>query len=78
MMMMMMSRMESAGLLSATQWHLCSCFPDDALTASPKNERCAACACRGGYELSVQSVQSLPPCPKCNGPYSWEALTAES
>ena len=28
-----------------------------------------------GYELGVQSVQSLPPCPKCEGPYSWEALS---
>jgi hypothetical protein len=23
----------------------------------------------------VQSTQSLPPCPKCDGPYGWEALT---
>jgi hypothetical protein len=28
--------------------------------------QCANC----GYELQVQS---LPPCPKCEGPYSWEA-----
>jgi hypothetical protein len=28
-----------------------------------------------GYELGVQSVQSLPPCPKCDGPYSWNTLT---
>jgi predicted RNA-binding Zn-ribbon protein involved in translation (DUF1610 family) len=28
-----------------------------------------------GYELSVQSVQSLPPCPDCNGPYNWRALS---
>ena len=28
---------------------------------------CTTC----GYELQVQSVQSLPPCPKCDGPYSW-------
>jgi len=33
--------------------------------------RCTHC----GYELGVQSVQSLPPCPKCEGPYAWEALT---
>ena len=28
-----------------------------------------------GYELGVQSVQSLPPCPKCDGPYAWESLS---
>jgi hypothetical protein len=28
-----------------------------------------------GYKLSVHGVQSLPPCPKCEGPYSWKALT---
>jgi predicted Zn-ribbon and HTH transcriptional regulator len=28
-----------------------------------------------GYELSVQSVRSLPPCPKCEGPQEWKALT---
>ena len=33
--------------------------------------RCATC----GYELQVQSVQSLPPCPKCDGPYAWETIT---
>ena len=33
--------------------------------------RCATC----GYELSVQSLQSLPPCPKCDGPYAWTALS---
>ncbi len=27
-----------------------------------------------GYELGVQSVQSLPPCPNCEGPYSWKTL----
>jgi hypothetical protein len=33
--------------------------------------RCTSC----GYELGVQSIQSLPPCPKCDGPYSWKALS---
>ena len=33
--------------------------------------RCTNC----GYELGVQSVQSLPPCPKCDGPYSWQTIT---
>ncbi len=33
--------------------------------------RCITC----GYELGVQSVQSLPPCPKCEGPYGWKTLT---
>jgi hypothetical protein len=28
-----------------------------------------------GYELGVQSVQSLPPNPKCDGPQDWKALT---
>jgi hypothetical protein len=28
-----------------------------------------------GYEMGVQSVISLPPCPKYEGPYSWEART---
>lgn len=32
---------------------------------------CVTC----GYELGVQSVQSLPPCPKCEGPYAWNAIT---
>jgi len=32
--------------------------------------RCTEC----GYDLSVQSTQSLPPCPKCsNG--SWQTVT---
>jgi hypothetical protein len=31
--------------------------------------RCSNC----GYELDVQSVTSLPPCPKCDGPYNWVA-----
>src|SRR5918999_6390012 len=30
--------------------------------------KCTNC----GYELSVQSVTSLPPCPNCQGPYGWE------
>ncbi len=33
--------------------------------------RCTNCS----YELGVQSVSHLPPCPKCDGPYAWEALT---
>ena len=33
--------------------------------------RCENC----GYELDVQSVQSMPPCPNCDGPYSWEAAS---
>ena len=33
--------------------------------------KCDSCS----YELGVQSVVSLPPCPKCDGPYSWTALT---
>jgi hypothetical protein len=33
--------------------------------------RCTNCR----YELSVQSVQSLPPCPNCAGPYGWEAVS---
>ena len=33
--------------------------------------RCNNC----GYELDVQSSVSLPPCPKCDGPYSWVAIT---
>ena len=31
--------------------------------------RCENC----GYELDVQSVRSVPPCPNCDGPYSWPA-----
>jgi zinc ribbon family protein len=31
--------------------------------------RCENC----GYELDVQSVRSVPPCPNCDGPYSWTA-----
>jgi hypothetical protein len=33
--------------------------------------KCTNC----GYELGVQSMQSLPPCPKCEGPYSWKTIT---
>lgn len=33
--------------------------------------RCNNC----GYEMNVQSVVSLPPCPKCGGPYSWTTIT---
>jgi hypothetical protein len=28
-----------------------------------------------GYEFSVQSVQSLSPCPECAGPYGWESVS---
>lgn len=30
--------------------------------------QCANC----GYQLQVQSVQSMPPCPNCEGPYAWQ------
>jgi len=30
--------------------------------------RCTNC----GNEIQVQSVQSLPPCPSCDGPNDWE------
>jgi hypothetical protein len=33
--------------------------------------RCTNC----GYEMGVQSVVSLPPCPKCEGPSSWATIT---
>ena len=33
--------------------------------------RCTNCS----YELQVQSVSSLPPCPKCDGPTEWEIVT---
>ena len=33
--------------------------------------RCSNC----GYELRVRSVQSLPPCPNCNGPQDWESIS---
>ena len=33
--------------------------------------RCTNC----GYELRVRSVQSLPPCPKCDGPYAWSTVS---
>ena len=33
--------------------------------------RCTNC----GYEMSVQSVASLPPCPKCEGSNSWETIS---
>jgi hypothetical protein len=33
--------------------------------------RCTNC----GYELTLPSVESLPPCPKCEGPYSWKAIS---
>jgi hypothetical protein len=33
--------------------------------------RCTNCA----YELETSSVNSLPSCPNCDGPYGWEALS---
>ena len=33
--------------------------------------KCTNC----GYELTVKSVESLPPCPKCDGPYSWSVVS---
>lgn len=33
--------------------------------------RCTNC----GNELTIRSVTSLPPCPECNGPYSWESVS---
>ena len=33
--------------------------------------RCENC----GFELDTSSVKSLPPCPNCDGPYSWLAVT---
>jgi Zn finger protein HypA/HybF involved in hydrogenase expression len=33
--------------------------------------RCTNC----GYELTVQSVESLPPCPKCAGPNEWQSVS---
>ena len=33
--------------------------------------RCTNC----GYELDTGSVKSLPPCPNCQGPYGWDAIT---
>lgn len=28
-----------------------------------------------GNEIQVQSVQSLPPCPSCEGPNHWEVVS---
>ncbi|MGE5435077.1 MAG: zinc ribbon-containing protein [Candidatus Doudnabacteria bacterium] len=33
--------------------------------------RCTNC----GNEIQVQSVQSLPPCPSCEGPNHWEVVS---
>ncbi len=33
--------------------------------------RCTTC----GNEIQVQSVQSLPPCPSCDGPNHWEVVS---
>jgi hypothetical protein len=46
MMMIMSSRMESAGLLSASQWHLDSCFARRCPPHAPKK--------REGFEPLVQ------------------------
>jgi hypothetical protein len=35
--------------------------------------KCTNC----GFELSVGSVESLPPCPKCDGPQKWDAVTGK-
>ena len=33
--------------------------------------RCTNC----GNELTIQSAQSLPPCPECDGPYGWKTMS---
>jgi Zn finger protein HypA/HybF involved in hydrogenase expression len=33
--------------------------------------RCTNC----GNELQIQSVESLPPCPKCGGPNEWTPVS---
>ena len=33
--------------------------------------RCETCR----FGLDVQSVQSMPPCPSCEGPYPWTAVS---
>jgi Zinc-ribbon containing domain len=33
--------------------------------------RCTNC----GYELTVQSTSSLPPCQNCGGPNDWEPIS---
>ena len=33
--------------------------------------RCTNC----GFTIGLRSTESLPPCPKCDGPYAWEALS---
>jgi Zinc-ribbon containing domain len=33
--------------------------------------RCTSC----GYDLSVESGQTLPPCPNCDWPLEWEAMS---
>jgi lipopolysaccharide biosynthesis regulator YciM len=35
--------------------------------------RCTNC----GYELGVQSVTSLPPCPSCGGSDGWKPMTGK-
>jgi hypothetical protein len=39
--------------------------------ASAGTYRCTNC----GYELQVQSVQSLPPCSNCEGPQEWQVAS---
>jgi hypothetical protein len=39
--------------------------------ASAGTYQCTNC----GYELDTSSVESLPPCPNCDGPYGWEETT---
>ncbi len=33
--------------------------------------RCTNC----GFDLDTNSVTSLPPCPNCDGPQEWQALS---
>ena len=36
--------------------------------------RCTNC----GYEIDTLSIETLPPCPDCQGPYGWEPIADES
>jgi predicted RNA-binding Zn-ribbon protein involved in translation (DUF1610 family) len=40
-------------------------------TAAAGTYHCTNC----GHELTVQSEQSLPACPECDGPQEWQART---